>query len=234
MAGCTRYASNSPTPDATQLPTLGIVTPTLLPIEIEQPTRTPFPIILQTPTATENAVQIVTMPVPVDTITTAEAKNPTLGAFLQLTRVQQTLIAGTPNPNLTEASMDATFSLTETPTGLYGQTQSTVVAPTRLPMIVISGKPNPTIAIDQVVRGSSITVSISDLEPNVDIRIRMGSPAYLGGDGPVVQTVTTDSNGAFQGTYQIPQQFTGYGQIEFRIELPNGYPYYFPFYNNNY
>lgn len=231
FTGCTRYASNSPTPEATQLPTLALATPTLLSIEVEQPTRTPFPIMLQTATPTNSFDQ--NQPDQAQgTMGAPEAKNPTLNAYLQQTSVQKANLLGTPNAILTQPGMRGTFSLTGTVTGFSSTIQAVTPFPTRAPMVIVYG--NPTIAIVHVVRADSISVKITNLEPNQDIRIRMGSPAAYGADGSVINTVNTGAEGTIEDTYKIPANVAGYGTIEFRFELPNGYPYYFPFYNNNY
>lgn len=233
MTSCTRYASNAPTPEVTQPPTMAIDSPTLLPIDVLPATRTPFPIILQTTTPTESISEILTQPV--DATISVESKNPTLVAFLKETGAAKTMMAGTPNPIFTQAALQSTNSLTYAGTAaslLTTTANPSGAIPTRMPVVVISGKP--TIAIVHVAYASSITVQMSNFDPNIDLVIRMGSPAAYGADGPVVDTVHTDANGNAEGVFKIPEKFIGYGQIEFRVELPNGYPFYFLFYNNNY
>jgi len=226
MTGCTKYASASPTPEApqapqfTQAPALGLPTPTMVALEVEVATRTPIPLVLKTATPTESLSQILTATLPVGPVVgqtkISDMKSTSVGAG-----PQNTMVAGTPQADQTQM---ADISGTVTP--------STMVYPTRAPVYIIVGKP--TIAIVSVKYADAITVSITNLDPNTVLKIRMGSPGVYGKDGPIVDTVTTDETGAVTSTYKIPQAFLGYRQIEFRIEFPDGTPYYFPFFNNDY
>jgi hypothetical protein len=220
MTGCTKYASASPTPEAPQAPqqaaTIGIPTPTMAALEVEVATRTPIPLVLKTATPTVSLSEILTATAP-EGAATGEVKNPG-----ETPGVEGTMIAGTPIGEQTKTTEMA---------GVY-KTPTTYVFPTRAPMVIIVGKP--TISIVSVKYADSITVSITNLDPNTELKIRMGSPSSYGTDGPVVQTVKADATGAVTATYKIPEAYLGYGQIEFRIEFSDGTPYYFPFYNNDY
>jgi hypothetical protein len=215
MTGCTKYASASPTPETPQLPqipqgpTISIPTPTLAALEVEVATRTPIPLVLKTATPTESLSDILTATLPG-------------GEEIQIGTPQKTGIGGTPGTSLTRT--------TQTVGTLTAPTNQAF--PTRAPFIIVAGKP--TISIVHVKYADSITVSITNLDPNTELKIRMGSPASFGADGPVVGTVKADETGAIDGTYKIPEAFMGFGQIEFRIEFPDGTPYYFFFTNLDY
>jgi len=225
MAGCTKYASASPTPETPQLPqqasTIGIPTPTMVAIEVEVATRTPIPLVLKTATPTVSLSDILTATLPVGGAP-AGSLNPDFKGTLQPGSPQSTLLPGArgtgqPVPTLGVGTFAA---------------PTTIGFPARAPVFIIVGKP--TISIVHVKYADSITVSITNLDPNTELIIRMGSPRSYGTDGTVTETATADATGTINGTYKIPQTFIGYGQIEFRIEFPDGTPYYFPFYNNDY
>ena len=179
----------------------------MVPLEVAVATRTPIPLVLKPVTATFSISDILTATSLAGTATTPTGD----------------MIAGTPQGYLTQTTETA---------GMGMKTPTSMIFPTRAPVVIIVGKP--TISIVHVIYADSITVSITNLDPNTELKIRMGSPRSYGTDGPVVDTVKADATGTVESTYKIPEKFIGYGQIEFRIEFPDGRPYYFPFYNNNY
>ena len=229
MTGCTKYASASPTPETppqAAAPTLSFPSPTMVALEVEVATRTPIPLVLKTDTPTASLSEILTAPVPPGelngTLTAPGLNDPTkAAAFLS------TLMVGTPQNGLTMTAQSAYgYNLKTTPSAAAS-------FPTRAPIVVLGGKP--TVAIVHVNYAESITVNITNLNPGTVLKIRMGSPNVYGTDGPVVGMATADATGSvLNGTFKIPEQFIGYGQIDFRIEFPDGTPTTFFFYNNNY
>jgi hypothetical protein len=226
ITGCTKYASPSPTPETpataalpqAAAPTLGLPSPTLVALEVVVATRTPIPLVLKTATPTASLAEILTATLPEGAITV----DPIL--LTQQAQPGYTPVAVTPQNELTATAQAALYGTNGTP--------SANVFPTRAPFVISNG--TPTIAIVNVKYADSITVSITKLVPGTVLKIRMGSPRSYGTDGPVVDTVTADASGSVINTYKIPAAFIGFGQIEFRIEFPDGTPNAFFFSNQDY
>lgn len=224
FTGCTRYASESPTPqtEAKQSTEFTMPTPTLVAIEVEAATRTPIPLVLKTATPTPGIEEILTA-----TVGEGEAPvNPEGGEGQPTGEAPKAETTKLPASNITPAAGKLT------PTKIGAKATSQPLYPTNAPLILISG--DPTIAIVHIKYADSITLDISRLPVSTQFKLRMGSPASYGGDGATAETIKSDDKGHVTGTYKIPADFAYFGQIGVRVEYPDGNYVAFYFNNNDY
>jgi len=92
----------------------------------------------------------------------------------------------------------------------------------------------PTISIVSVERDVSVTITMYNLPPNDEFRVRMGYIGTRGVNGIKVTSFGTESGGTQTATFAIPSDLFGLKQIAIRIESKTGSGYfaYNWFYNN--
>ncbi len=93
----------------------------------------------------------------------------------------------------------------------------------------------PSVIFKAVVKNTTVKVQGSNFTTNDKITVYLNDYGTLGVGGPVVGTVTTNGNGAFTETFNIPAQFQGDAKIAIRlVSKASGYYAYDWFYNNAY
>jgi len=94
-----------------------------------------------------------------------------------------------------------------------------------------SGGADPSISIESVDPGESVTVEGADFPPDTELTVFIGQPGAQGTDGVVVGTTNSGSSGNFTATYNIPSELAGESQLVIRIEGGAGYWAYHTFNN---
>jgi len=81
---------------------------------------------------------------------------------------------------------------------------------------------NPSVTIDSVDAGVSVTATARNFPPDTDVDVFIGVPGNEGVDGEYVET--TDSGaGTFTGTYKIPNKYADDPQLVIRLQTETSY-----------
>lgn len=89
----------------------------------------------------------------------------------------------------------------------------------------------PTFAILSVNRNKTVTIQTANFPANTKFVVRMGTYGTLGLKGTVVTTLDSGKGGAFQATFNIPEEMKGRNRIAIRLDGTSGYYSYNWFYN---
>ena len=96
-----------------------------------------------------------------------------------------------------------------------------------------TGGPYPTIAIDSVVKDSTVTIVTKNFPANDTFTVTMGKFGTMGVGGASVTSVSSGSGGTLTFTFTIPASLKGESRIAIRLQSPtSGYYSYNWFYNN--
>jgi hypothetical protein len=81
---------------------------------------------------------------------------------------------------------------------------------------------NPSVTIDSVDAGESVTVTARDFPPDTAVDVFIGVPGNDGVDGEYVDT-TDSGSGTFTATYKIPNQYADEPQLVIRLQTETDY-----------
>jgi hypothetical protein len=133
----------------------------------------------------------------------------------------------TPAPGTPTPTTAATPTVGPSPTPARTPTPG----PTATPGATPTGFVIPTITIESVVRGQSVTIRTHNYPVNQTFTVLMGPLGTQGVGGIQSGTLQSGAGGSLTGTFNIPAELAGASAIAIRLQSPAGFFSYNWFYN---